>query len=224
MGIEVLTLSRHTILWSSGVVVCIGIFQWTKLPSSLRVFTALKTASFSCDLGSTALIVHKISPNDVGTMYQIVELGLLLWMYYLAFDNKKLKSLTIATVTVLTALGIINWIFIQKGGINSYTFAIDSLTLWGVSLYFFFWYAVSTQRKNPVQKALFWINTGLVIYLSATLLLFMATEYLITVVNDDLIAYWTYHNIMAIIANIFFFYGLWIAGRKKPDAPPAASY
>ncbi|MGE0588613.1 MAG: hypothetical protein AB7O48_08570 [Cyclobacteriaceae bacterium] len=224
MSIEINALSRDILIWSSIAIASLGIFRWKRIPSSLRIFTALKISSFSCDLAFYVLIAYKIPPNHASTLYQIIELGLLSWMYYLAFDNKMLKSLIKVGVIVLTTAGIINWHFIQKAEINSYTYVVDSITLLIVSLYFFFWYTAKSQSKNLERKALFWINTGLVIYLSATLLLFMATDYLIKVLNDNLIAYWTYHNIMAIIANLFFFYGLWIAGRKKPDATPASSY
>lgn len=224
MGTKALYFSIDVLLWSSIAVAILGAIRWRKLVLSLRIFVLVKFVSVSCDVGGRILLANKIIPNHTSTLYKITELILLLLMYSVLFNNKKLKlPLRLITLT-LTVFGVVNWLYVQKSEINSYTDVIDSVALLVVSLYFFFWYSARPQSNNSTFKALFWINTGIVIYLSATLLLFMVTEYLIKMVNDTLITYWTYHNIMAILANLFFFYGLWIAGRNKPEAPTTGSY
>ncbi|MCB0486890.1 MAG: hypothetical protein KDC99_00340 [Cyclobacteriaceae bacterium] len=222
MSLEIVLLSLDVLLWSSFAVAILGAFRWRNLVSSLRIFVLVKITSFSCDLGSKILVAYKITPNHASALYQIIELVLLLWMYYVVFNDKKIKLSFTIVGSVLTAFGIVNWLFIQKSEGNTYTFAIDSFVILITSLYYFYWLGFRKPKQDSQNSnaSLFWINSGLVIYLSATLLLLIAAEYIINVLKDDFIIFWTYHNIMGIIANLFFFYGLWIGGRRETIVNP----
>ena len=222
MSLEIVLLSLDVLLWSSFAVAILGAFRWRNLVSSLRIFVLVKITSFSCDLGSKILVAYKITPNHASALYQIIELVLLLWMYYVVFNDKKIKLSFTIVGSVLTAFGIVNWLFIQKSEGNTYTFAIDSFVILITSLYYFYWLGFRKPKQDSQNSnaSLFWINSGLVIYLSATLLLLIAAEYIINVLKDDFIIFWTYHNIMGIIANLFFFYGLLIGGRRETIVNP----
>ncbi|MGE0588612.1 MAG: hypothetical protein AB7O48_08565 [Cyclobacteriaceae bacterium] len=219
-------LSWDILQWSSLLVAALGAFRWKKLTNSLRIFTMVKVVSFACDTMGKLLLEYKITPNHASALYQIIELVLLLWMYYVVFNDKKLKLPFNIVGIVLTVFGIANWLFIQKSEGNSYTFAIDSFVILIVSLYYFYWLGFRKPKEGNQNSSasLFWINSGLVISLSATLLLFVAAEYIINVIKDNFIIYMTYHNIMGIIANLFFFYGLWIAGRRTEGDSSHTSY
>ncbi|MCB0486891.1 MAG: hypothetical protein KDC99_00345 [Cyclobacteriaceae bacterium] len=224
MELETYFLITYTLRYTSLAVALIGLFRWSRLSSPLKIFTILKVLSFLSDfVAGEVLRPQKIIQNHASSVYQMFELLLILWMYYLVLANKKLRIPFTIGAILLTLFGLINWIFIQKAEINSYTFTIDSLILLVVVIYYFHWLVATEKKSLSINNSFYWVSTGLAIYFSATILLFAAIDYIKLTMIDNLIFFLAFHNIMGIIANLFFFYGLWIAGRTKPDAPSPAS-
>ena len=56
---------------------------------------------------------------------------------------------------------------------------------------------------------MFWINTAILIYFSGNLFLFIFNTYLVSVLKDDLVVYWSFHNLLYLIKNVLFAIGLW---------------
>lgn len=211
---EKYSLSLDFLEWSSFIVAAVGVVFWAKLQTDLKIFTVIKFLSFGTDFVADFLVPFKVNPNYVINAYAIVDFCLLLWVYHEVFNNKNLKTFFQGSGVLLTMFGLVNLFLIQKGNFNSYTLIADSLVIIALSLYYFYWLLSNSNLEKPNGQPFFWINSGIVIYRSSTILLFMTREYFVNVLNDDLILLWTYNNTMGIIANLISFYGLWIAGRK----------
>jgi hypothetical protein len=65
----------------------------------------------------------------------------------------------------------------------------------------------------PVQQLqtvpMFWFNAAILIYRAGALFLFLFTPYLVKVLNNDLLIYWSFHNILTIVHQIVITIGLW---------------
>jgi hypothetical protein len=58
------------------------------------------------------------------------------------------------------------------------------------------------------QIPMFWFNSGILIFHAGTFFLFSFVSYLVNVRNDDLIAYWSFHNMLSIVERLIIMIGL----------------
>ena len=65
----------------------------------------------------------------------------------------------------------------------------------------------------PVQELqrlpMFWYVTSNLVYNAGTLFLLLFTTYLVEVLHNDLLIYWSFHNILDIIQDLLIMLGLW---------------
>ncbi|HCM76248.1 MAG TPA: hypothetical protein DIS90_07690 [Cytophagales bacterium] len=218
MYLKFLDVSSYFLLISSLIVAAVGIFYWNRLEKFLQVFTVLKIASFLCDGSSKVLLVFAgVNPNHISIFYGLAQLLLLFWFYYLIFEKPSLKKPFLIVGIGLTLLGIGNWIFSEGQSNALYTNAIDTAALLGLCVYYFYKMLKTESEVNILSAPLFWINTGLLIYLSGTLLLFLSADYIIRVLKDDFALFLTIHNFLGVIANGLFFYGIWLGVKPSKN-------
>jgi len=218
MYLKFLDVSSYFLLISSLIVAAVGIFYWNRLEKFLQVFTVLKIASFLCDGSSKVLLVFAgVNPNHISIFYGLAQLLLLFWFYYLIFEKPSLKKPFLIVGIGLTLLGIGNWIFSEGQSNALYTNAIDTAALLGLCVYYFYKMLKTESEVNILSAPLFWINTGLLIYLSGTLLLFLSADYIIRVLKDDFALALTIHNFLGVIANGLFFYGIWLGVKPSKN-------
>lgn len=215
MDLKFLNVAAYSLLFSSLLVAVIGIFYWKALLKFLQVFTILKIVSFSIDgLNKILRLYAGISPNHLNILYTLLQLLLLFWFYYLIFKKPSLKKPFLIVGIGLTLMGIGNWIFSEGQSNALYTNAIDTAVLLGLCVYYFYNVLKTESEVNILSAPLFWINTGLLIYLSGSLLLFLSADYIIRVLKDDFALFLTVHNFLGVIANGLFFYGIWLGARQ----------
>lgn len=217
MTLEDYEITRQAVVYSSLFLVCFGLWKWRHLGNTILIVVVLKIASLLCDQGGHILSLNGISPNYAANLYAILATSILMYFYYRVFAKPELKKLFMITGILLCFLMFINWFFIQKNNLNSYSFVVLSLLGLLLGLLFYFTMIKNLPEMNIIKVPLFWINTGQILYSTGTLLLFIVTDYLVKVVNDDLVAYWSFHNGLAIISNIFFFVGIWLGARRSPE-------
>jgi hypothetical protein len=202
------------LLYSSLLVAIVGLIYWRWLPNFLRLLTVLKIVSFLSDVAGRTLTSFGISVNHASIFYGLAQLSILLWFYYLIFEKPSLKKPFLIVGIGLTLMGIGNWIFSEGQSNALYTNAIDTAALLGLCVYYFYQVLTSESEVNILSTPLFWINTGLLIYLSGSLLLFLSADYIIRVLRDDFALFLTVHNFLGVIANGLFFYGIWLGAKQ----------
>ena len=65
---------------------------------------------------------------------------------------------------------------------------------------------------------IFWVNVAVLVYFSGNLFVFMLSDYLVTVLKDNLIVYWSFHNFLSIVKNILLAIGFY-GSIKAPEIP-----
>jgi len=133
----------------------------------------------------------------------------------LIFEKPSLKKPFLIVGIGLTLLGIGNWIFSEGQSNALYTNAIDTAALLGLCVYYFYHVLTTESDVNILSAPLFWINTGLLIYLSGSLLLFLSADYIIRVLRDDFALFLTVHNFLGVLANGLFLYGIWLGAKQR---------
>jgi hypothetical protein len=164
-------------------------------------------------VASMALYSLGINPNYASSSYTIVAFNLISLIYYHVFE-KKYASTFFITALFFTLFAVVNFFFIQKTEINSYTLMLESLLGLGYVLFYFYWLMRELPTTDIQRLPMFWINSGWLIYFSGNFFLYSSTSYLVNVLNNDMLLYWTIHNVLSAFFAIMMILALWIDLRN----------
>ncbi|MEJ7643030.1 MAG: hypothetical protein WKF87_00415 [Chryseolinea sp.] len=144
-------------------------------------------------------------PQSVAVVLIVITLALL---YHISLQRRYSHFFFISTA-VFFIFSVCNLFFWQKDENNSYTDAIGSflLIIYGIMYLYRLLVDLPVQQLHTVP--MFWFNAAILIYRAGALFLFLFTHYLVKVLNNDLLIYWTFHNILAIVHQIVITIGLW---------------
>lgn len=163
----------------------------------------------------------KINPNYASSVGNIIGFPLIAWVYYLT-TGKRHRNRYVILIFVYVIFGLVNLLFIQRENINSYTFVFRSVCTLIFALYYFYWLLKELPTSQLQKLPMFWINSAFMVFASGTLFLYVFTAYLVNVMNNDLLIYWSFHNILGIIEILMIIVALWMDLRniKSPSLSP----
>lgn len=180
---------------------------------------------FSSVLGDEAgniLHHYKISVNYSSTTFYVLIIPLISAVYFHAMNRQK-KWVFITVPCLYVAFALNNVLFLQRSSINSYTLIVQSILVIILCLYYFYWLLQELPTSQLHRLPMFWVNSAYIIFYSGNLFLFVFTSYLVNVLNNQLLVYWSLHNILGIIQASMMSIGLWMDLRniKSPSSLPS---
>lgn len=181
---------------------------YIKLLSLLMVVSLLVYAA-----GMLLRNVFGINPNYALSFQNFIDLPLII-LIYLKVTDRKFSVTEFLVCGVYTCFALYNFFFIQKENINSYTLIFKSIIVIIYSLYYFYWLLKKLPTTQLQRLPMFWINSSWIIFFAGNFFLFSFTSYLTHVLNDDLLLYWTLHNVLSIIEAILIIFALWVDLRN----------
>jgi hypothetical protein len=180
--------------------------------SHMRFLVALLVLSLFSDvvgmigalwIKSTLLIYSARNIYLVGTIVSIT-------LFYKALFPQKLSKFFWTTMLVLL-LGHAYFLFARETLTTGDRNVPQNVVYTIFSLLFFYKLMRELPTVHIQRLPIFWINAGVLIYYSGTLLLWIFTDYLIRVFNQDYVYFMIFHNFLTIIKYLFFAIGLWQA-------------
>lgn len=153
--------------------------------------------------------------NNVPAIIFIISSFILLTLLYRSqFKNKGAHWFVLAALFIFAV--VLNSIFFQKRNINSFSFMLLSITILIYAILFFYKLMVELPAKHIHQLPMFWINSALLFYHAGSFFLFAFTDYIVTVLKNDLMIYWTFHNILNILAHFIVLVGAYYDLKSLP--------
>jgi len=185
----------------------------------IKLLGLLLIASIVATAGQFLLFEVKITPNYASSVYYILELPFLATIYYQATNRTIPRGTVVIISVVYVLLGFWNLFFIQKQGINSYTLVVESIIIIFYALYYFYWLIEKLPTTQLHRLPMFWLNSAWIFFFSGNLFFFVFISYLVNVEKNDLLVYWTLHNILKAIEVLMIVSALWIDLRniKSPS-------
>lgn len=119
------------------------------------------------------------------------------------------KIFFLVAALFFTTCAVINLLFGQQNDINTYSMVLRSIILIGYCILYFYRLLVDLPVQHLQRVPMFWFNSAILIFNAGTLFLFLFTSYLVEVLNNDLLIYWTFHNILNIVQHLVIMVGLW---------------
>lgn len=184
---------------------------YKNLEGGLKVFSYF--LFFSGIIQLISLILWYNNQNNLPLLHLYVPIGFIcLCFFYKKILAEFIHPNIIWLILILfTAFSVINTFFFQHiNTYNSSALTVESILLIILSLSTFLFLLNSIFKEYPSLKSINWINSGIFIYYSSSLLIFYFGDYLASLSPSVFLKYtWLIHAIFSIIMYIFFFLGLW---------------
>src|SRR3546814_749894 len=160
------------------------------------------------------LSMRAVLANNMPLIHLFIALSLSLFsvLYYRAFQSKTLQRLVLFLGPASVLAVIVSSLFI--GGIwvyPSFSNTLQSVVLMSFSLLFFYQIFTRQEYVHIEKQAMFWINSGVLIYFSVNIFLFMLFDLVIVQQQEELYAI---HLIINIFSNILYATGLLCKPQK----------
>jgi hypothetical protein len=194
----------------------LGLLQFRKLPLALKLICIHLMFAAVVEGLSYLLWHYRINNLFLLHIYTVEECGLILWFYsrlFTGFINSRVFLYAFAVFFVFAA---VNSIFFQSlSANNTYIRTLEAIMVIVCSIVFFYRMLTDAAIEQPARSPYFWINTGWLIYFSASLLLFTLSNYInSTHLKQMRLDIWTLHAFFAILLYTFITIGLWKQRRK----------
>ncbi|MEP2950949.1 MAG: hypothetical protein ABJO91_13110 [Ekhidna sp.] len=164
-----------------------------------------------------SIIYYKEGNNlPILHIYTVVGFLCLINFYNKLFDGLIKPTLLWALGIIFVIYSVINSIFIQDiYTFNSYALSVQAvfIIIFSLTTFGFLMNEIVREKRVYIIKSLSWINAGLFIYYSSSLLVFYFGNMINSLSWTPLIRYtWFIYALFSIIMYICFFIGLW----KRP--------
>lgn len=201
----------------SGVLgLILALLNFKLLNRDLIVFGIYLLISSVFNVISEILYFNNIRSFDISNFYNIFEYSFILFLYFNIFKLKfsSLKIVLIYFILVLLHITLL-WYFKQSDKLEYTEWAISNIIL------ILFFLAYIYQQFNLIDSyslfdnPLMWINVGFLIYFAGTFFLFLVTPMLYLNSKELSLVLWQMNNVLVIIANFIFIFGLWKTRKCK---------
>jgi hypothetical protein len=191
------------------IVALFAFIKFKKRDEYVKVIGLLFLISACSDTLAFVFVEFKINGNYAASAYLIIALPIISLVYYLVTD-KRVKSFFVLTTIICSLFGIINLLVIQKQMNNSYTTVLATIIILSYCLYYFYWLLKELPTTRLDRLPMFWINSAFMIYYGGNLFILVFTDYLVNVLKDNLLVYWSLHNFLGIAEMMMIIFALWI--------------
>ena len=193
-----------------------ALLVYKQLTRELKVFCWFIFASGLVQLLSSLLWFQ--SKNNLPLLHLYVAGGFicLAWFYSSVLKNFISQKIIWGAATLFTIFTLTNSLFIQ----NIYTFNSHALTTESVLIIIFSLFTfivlmndIVKEKRIHLIKSLNWINSGLFIYYTSSLMIFYFGEIITHTFSKSMNRYtWFFHSFFSLAMYFCFFVGLW----KRP--------
>lgn len=195
------------------------LFIYKKLPKEMKYISWFILTSFVIQVIASILFYNGENNLPLLHIYTVVGFVCLIIFYNQIFDGLIKPKILWILSTVFVLFSVINSIFIQDiYTFNSYALSVEAVIIIILSLttFVFLMNDIVKKKRMAVIKSISWINAGLFIYYSSSLLVFYFGNMIINFSRTPLVHYtWFIYALFSIIMYFCFFIGLWKRPKKS---------
>ena len=209
-----LTAELQTVLLGLLGILCF--LKYQSRSSVVRVMGFIFLVGFLANISSwlfTRTGVFREFSNLPSIFYFVISIGLFSYLYIVILFRKSLLLVIIIT-TASAIIAFFNFYHVQKTSVNSNVFVIYAGMLISYSLCYFYVLMRDLPSLHVHQMPMFWFNSAFLVLGAGTFVLYAFTSYLIHVLQDNMVTYWSIHNILSILAHLIVLIGLYFDLRQ----------
>ena len=210
----------------SAVVAMLSFFRFQSRSITARLIGFVFLGSCLANIASWLMIQTGTFRGFINVPYPIylmVSMVIYSRLYFILL-HKKHAGFFIGMASVYLIYALINIFFIQKTASNSYSYFLHSAILLVYCLVYFYVLMQDLPSLYVHHLPMFWFNSALLIFHAGTFFLFSFTAYLVNVLKNNMLVYWSFHNVLSIIEHLIFvigfYYDLRILKSKTAGSMP----
>jgi hypothetical protein len=171
--------------------------------------------------GIGAHVVHT-NMNLVINISELLTFIMIVLMYKKQIHWKNTNTIAYVIIAGYLLFGLVNLFFIQGlRQYNSYTWSVSNVCIIVTSLTYFYVLIQQLPTESITRLPMFWINAAMLIYYSGTFVVYLATDYLVNVLKNDLITTFYFHHFLGLIFYSILWYALWLIRQEHLKGAPS---
>ena len=193
----------------------VAIYNRKKLTYPLKYLGYLMYFSALIEIISEIMWWKEMNNLFLLHIYVIAEFILIGWMYQLYLYKLYNRNIIPILILAFSIFSVINSLFIQSiQTFNTHSRPIGNFIFIIFSISYFYKLLKELKIRYLELNPMFWINTGILIYFSGSLFLFIFSNYLLKNSTQNNL-FWTIHAGLNIFINIFYAIGLWLSRENS---------
>jgi hypothetical protein len=211
MSLEKFLLLAHAQTALSALVAIVSFVKFKSRDTIIKLIGLVFLTSFIANISSLILInINEVRQyvNIPYVVYVLLSFVLLSKVYHLTLRYIDIKWFVVIAV-ILISFSLFNLFFIQKTNPNSYANIFHSGVLIVYSLLYFYVLMRDLPSLYVHHIPMFWFNSVILIFHAGAFFLFSFSSYLVNVQKNDMMIYWSFHNILSIVEHILVLIGLY---------------
>lgn len=189
--------------------------------SSMVYLVVILLASFLVDgfgLANSLWLHLGTVSNGVGTVYEYLEYAMILLLYQTQLAPQRKFPFIVIIVVLIIIQTIETFAFRGVTDFHAFSMAIFAIVVTILVLAYFFKLIRNLPTVHIYYIPMFWISIGMLAFFTGNFFLYVVRDYLVQVMKDNMIFYWSLHNILGIVAYIFYSIGMWQAKKFRTQA------
>lgn len=193
----------------SALIAVVSLYRFSQRNLAVRLIGILFVFSFICNVLAYLLFYYRIagSQNIPGSLYDIITV-LVVSIIFNFITKSKYRLVITTTVVIYSAAALLNLFFLQKLENASYNKLFGSFIIIVYTVYYFYRLIVELPTVHLQRLPMFWFISAFLIFHAGAIFLFAFTDYLVNVLKDNLITYWSFHNLLTILQQLAILVGL----------------
>jgi hypothetical protein len=182
----------------------------------IHIIGVLCILSAVCDLIGFFIFREHKSTAHLFNVYYILLFFLLTWFYYeIVFIRSRRLMIWIGLAVYIQSFILIT-IYVQPfSEYQTLLWVIIGIIMIVYSIEFFLYLMSARPSVNLLNYTTMWINSGILMYFSFNLFLFIISNYVFTHLDQEVsTVVWSFHNVNNIIKNLLFGIGIAMHRRK----------
>lgn len=210
MTLEKFLLLAHIQTVLSAIIAFLSLIKFKSRNQVVRLIGLVFLASFLANVSSFAFrfIQLRAFVNTPTVVYLIVSFIILSRLYYITLKSVHGRWFVLIAI-IFVSFTLINAFFIQKITSNSYSNIFNAMVLLIYCLLYFYVLMRDLPSLYVHHLPMFWFNSALLIFHAGVFFLFAFHSYLINVLKNDMLVYWSFHNILSIVERFIILIGLY---------------
>ncbi len=188
---------------------------------SMVYLVVILVASFLVDgFGLANSLWLRLGPisNGVGTVYEYLEYAMILLLFQAQLAPHRKLPFILTIVVLIVIQTIETFAFRGVTDFHAISMAIFAIVVTVLVLAYFFKLMRSLPTVHIYYIPMFWISIGMLAFFTGNFFLYVVRDYLVKVMKDNMIFYWSLHNILGIISYLFYAIGMWQAKNARTQA------
>jgi hypothetical protein len=192
------------------------LFRVGQASKALHLIGVLTFVSALSDITGYFLFARGQSTVVLFNVYYILTFLLLTWFYYEIYATRNGKMTIISGLVVyVIAFAVVSFYqsFLQYQTLM-WTITGMTMIIYSIS-YFLYLFSTPSMMSN---YGLLWINSGVLLYFSLNLFMFVMSSYVLTKLDSEIsLLIWSFHNVNNIMKNILLALGVFAFSKTEVD-------